>query len=118
MLFGLIVAPALLLWFNGQERDIVLLCRNIYNDMDSFPLMAIPFFMLAGEVMNRSHITLRLVEFSQAMIGHFRGGLVLVGAIPLQQSDAWAVQRSRHMTLEKIGRMCDDPLFSLPAVAR
>jgi TRAP-type transport system large permease protein len=52
--FGLLAAPGLLLWLNGQERDITLLYRNVYNGMDSFPLMAIPFFMLAGELMNRS----------------------------------------------------------------
>jgi tripartite ATP-independent transporter DctM subunit len=79
--FGLIAAPAILLWLNGQERDIVLLYRNVYNGMDSFPLMAIPFFMLAGEVMNRSNITLRLVEFSQAMMGHLRGGLAHVNVL-------------------------------------
>jgi tripartite ATP-independent transporter DctM subunit len=79
--FGLIAAPAILLWMNGQERDIVLLYRNIYNGMDSFPLMAIPFFMLAGEVMNRSNITLRLVEFSQSMMGHLRGGLAHVNVL-------------------------------------
>ncbi|TCT42825.1 TRAP transporter large permease [Martelella mediterranea] len=78
ILFALIAAPALLLWFNGQERDIVLLYRNIYNGMDSFPLMAVPFFMLAGELMNRAGITERLVEFSQAIIGHFRAGLAHV----------------------------------------
>ncbi len=54
---------------SGQERDITLLYRNVYNGMDSFPLMAIPFFMLAGELMNRGGITMRLVEFSQAMMG-------------------------------------------------
>ena len=79
--FGLIAAPAFLLWANGQERDIVLLYRNVYNGMDSFPLMAIPFFMMAGEVMNRSNITLRLVEFSQAMMGHLRGGLAHVNVM-------------------------------------
>lgn len=79
--FGLIAAPGLLLWLNGQERDIVLLYRNVYNGMDSFPLMAIPFFMLAGELMNRSGITLRLVEFSQAMMGHLRGGLAHVNVL-------------------------------------
>lgn len=79
--FGLIFAPAILLWLNGQERDIVLLYRNVYNGMDSFPLMAIPFFMIAGEVMNRSNITLRLVEFSQAMMGHLRGGLAHVNVL-------------------------------------
>jgi tripartite ATP-independent transporter DctM subunit len=79
--FGLIAAPAILLWLNGQERDIVLLYRNVYNGMDSFPLMAIPFFMLAGEVMNRSDITMRLVEFSQSMMGHLRGGLAHVNVL-------------------------------------
>lgn len=79
--FGLIAAPGILLLLNGQERDLVLLYRNVYNGMDSFPLMAIPFFMLAGEVMNRSGITMRLVEFSQAMIGHLRGGLAHVNVM-------------------------------------
>lgn len=79
--FGLIAAPGILLWLNGQERDITLLYRNVYNGMDSFPLMAIPFFMMAGEVMNRSNITLRLVEFSQAMMGHLRGGLAHVNVL-------------------------------------
>jgi putative transposase len=42
----------------------------------------------------------------------------LVGAILLEQNDEWAVQRSRYMTLETIGQMSDDPLISLPAMAR
>lgn len=79
--FGLLAAPGLLLWLNGQERDITLLYRNVYNGMDSFPLMAIPFFMLAGELMNRGGITIRLVEFSQALMGHLRGGLAQVNIL-------------------------------------
>ena len=81
IVFGLIAAPGILLWLNGQERDIVLLYRNVYNGMDSFPLMAIPFFMLAGELMNRAGITMRLVEFAQAVIGHLRGGLAHVNIL-------------------------------------
>ncbi|CDN58430.1 Probable transposase (plasmid) [Neorhizobium galegae bv. officinalis bv. officinalis str. HAMBI 1141] len=42
----------------------------------------------------------------------------LVGALLLEQNDEWAVQRARYMTLETIGQMSDDPLISLPAVAR
>ncbi len=79
--FGLVAAPGILLWLNGQERDIVLLYRNIYNGMDSFPLMAVPFFMLAGELMNKGGITIRLVEFSQALMGHLRGGLAHVNVL-------------------------------------
>ena len=79
--FSLLAAPGILLWLNGQARDAAMLYRNIYNGIDSFPLMAIPFFMLAGELMNRGGITLRLVEFSQAMMGHLRGGLAQVNIL-------------------------------------
>jgi len=79
--FGLLAAPGIMLWLNGQERDLALLYRNVYNGMDSFPLMAIPFFILAGELMNRGGITMRLVEFSQAMMGHLRGGLAHVNIL-------------------------------------
>ncbi|MEL6808161.1 MAG: TRAP transporter large permease [Pseudomonadota bacterium] len=79
--FGLLAAPGLLLWLNGQEKDITLLYRNVYNGMDSFPLMAIPFFMLAGEMMNKGGITIRLVQFSQALMGHLRGGLAQVNVL-------------------------------------
>ena len=79
--FSLLAAPGILLWLNGQERDITLLYRNVYNGIDSFPLMAIPFFMLAGELMNRGRITERLVEFAQAMMGHLRGGLAHVNIL-------------------------------------
>lgn len=79
--FALLVSPGMLLWLNGQERDMALLYRNVYNGMDSFPLMALPFFMLAGELMNRGGITTRLVEFSQALMGHLRGGLAHVNIL-------------------------------------
>jgi tripartite ATP-independent transporter DctM subunit len=81
VVFGLLAAPALLLWMNGQGRDIVLLYRNVYEGMNSFPLMAIPFFMLAGELMNRGGISARIVGFAQAMVGHFRGGLAQVNVV-------------------------------------
>ncbi len=81
VVFGLVAAPGILLFLNGQERDIALLYRNVYNGMNSFPLMAIPFFMLAGELMNRAGITVRLVEFSQALMGQLRGGLAQVNIL-------------------------------------
>lgn len=81
IVFALLVAPGTLLILSGQERDLSVLYRNLYNGMDSFPLMALPFFMLAGEVMNRGGITIRLVEFSQAFMGHLRGGLAHVNIL-------------------------------------
>ncbi|MEM1365534.1 MAG: TRAP transporter large permease [Pseudomonadota bacterium] len=79
--FALLFAPGALLFLADQQRDLALLYRNVYNGMDSFPLMALPFFMLAGELMNRGGITTRLVEFSQALMGHFRGGLAQVNIL-------------------------------------
>ncbi|MBM9595661.1 TRAP transporter large permease [Roseitranquillus sediminis] len=79
--FGLLAAPGLLLALDGSQRDINLLYRNLYNGMDSFPLMALPFFLLAGEIMNRGGITERLVDFSQAFMGHLRGGLAHVNIL-------------------------------------
>jgi len=79
--FAMLSAPGFMLVAEGMDRDLPLLFRNIYNGIDSFPLMAIPFFMLAGELMNRGGITLSLVNFSQSFIGHVRGGLAHVNVM-------------------------------------
>ncbi len=79
--FAMLAAPGILLYLNGQERDIALMYRNIFNGIDNGVLLAIPFFMLAGELMNRGGITERLVNFSQALIGSVRGGLAQVNIL-------------------------------------
>lgn len=79
--FAMLASPGLLMLATDTTRDWNLLYRNVYNGMDSFPLMAIPFFMLAGELMNRGGITMRLVAFSQALMGHLRGGLAQVNIL-------------------------------------
>lgn len=79
--FAMLAAPGLMLLSQDMGRDVALMYRNIYSGIFSFPLLAIPFFMLAGELMNRGGITLRLVEFSQAIIGHVRGGLAQVNIL-------------------------------------
>jgi TRAP-type C4-dicarboxylate transport system permease large subunit len=82
IVFALMVSPIAMIMIEGDARNVVAgLYRNLYNGMDSFPLMALPFFMLAGEIMNRGGITMRLVEFSQAFIGHLRGGLAHVNIL-------------------------------------
>ena len=81
VVFALLFAPGFMTWATGNERDLAILYRNVYTGIDSFPLMALPFFMLAGEVMNRGGITTRLVEFSQAFMGHLRGGLAQVNIL-------------------------------------
>jgi tripartite ATP-independent transporter DctM subunit len=65
----------------GSVPDVVVVHRMI-NGIDSFPLLAIPFFILAGNLMNNGGITARIFDFAKALMGWMRGGLghVNVGA--------------------------------------
>lgn len=78
VVFALLVGPGLSLALDGEQVFYKTLLSRLYNGMDSFPLMALPFFILAGQVMNSGGITRSIVDFSQAMIGHVRGGLAQV----------------------------------------
>ncbi|MBR1271489.1 TRAP transporter large permease subunit [Bradyrhizobium sp. AUGA SZCCT0222] len=69
----LICGVALMSTINMFDSQIV--AQNIINGADSFPLMAIPFFMLAGEIMNKGGLARRIVNVALVAVGHFRGGL-------------------------------------------
>ncbi|WP_134700817.1 TRAP transporter large permease [Ammoniphilus sp. YIM 78166] len=55
--------------------------QRLYSSLESYGLLAIPLFMLAGELMNSGGITKRLIDFSKTIVGHFRGGLAYVNVI-------------------------------------
>ena len=55
--------------------DAQILAQNVINGADSFPLLAVPFFMLAGEIMNVGGLSRRIVTLALAIVGHVRGGL-------------------------------------------
>jgi len=55
--------------------------QRLFSGVESFSLLAIPLFMLAGELMNTSGITVRLIDFSKKAVGHFRGGLAYVNVL-------------------------------------
>lgn len=61
--------------------DAQIIATNIINGADSFPLMAVPFFMLAGEIMNTGGLSKRIVAFAMALVGHVKGGLGYVTVI-------------------------------------
>jgi tripartite ATP-independent transporter DctM subunit len=81
IVFGMLIGPGMQLLIEGKVKFLTLLMQRLYNGIDSFPLMALPFFVLAGELMNQGGITGSLVRFSQAIIGHFRGGLAHVNIL-------------------------------------
>jgi len=60
--------------FKG-DYSIVLLAQKVFNGMDMFSLMAIPLFILAGDLMNLGGVTDRLIKFSNLLVGHIPGGL-------------------------------------------
>ena len=87
LVFGMPVAIALagssaiFIIFNGSPPPMVVAHRMI-NGVDSFPLLAVPFFILAGNLMNTAGITERIFNFALALVGWMKGGLghVNVGA--------------------------------------
>ncbi|MGE0802770.1 MAG: TRAP transporter large permease [Lautropia sp.] len=75
--FSLLVCGLVLMIAQGPV-DTTLIAQKLIEGSDSFPLLAIPFFMLAGELMNAGGISRRIVDFALTWVGHVRGGLGLV----------------------------------------
>jgi TRAP-type transport system large permease protein len=80
MALGMPIAFALLicgvaLMAHLDMFDAQIIAQNLINGADSFPLMAVPFFMLAGEVMNVGGLSKRIIDLALALVGHIKGGL-------------------------------------------
>ncbi|HVV41069.1 MAG TPA: TRAP transporter large permease subunit [Nitrobacter sp.] len=75
--FVLLLATATYLWGTGAA-SLVVLPQTMVNGTGNFILLAVPFFILAGLVMERGGISVRLVQFIHALVGHMRGGLLQV----------------------------------------
>jgi tripartite ATP-independent transporter DctM subunit len=87
MALALVLTGAGMAWVLGFW-DTQLLAQNLVAGVDSFPLLAVPFFILAGELMNSGGISKRIIDMAQAWVGHIRGGLgfVAIGAAVLMAS--------------------------------
>ena len=87
MAFALVLTGAGMAWVL-DFWDTQLLAQNLVAGVDSFPLLAVPFFILAGELMNTGGISKRIIDMAQAWVGHIRGGLgfVAIGAAVLMAS--------------------------------
>ncbi|MBA1248749.1 MULTISPECIES: TRAP transporter large permease [Pseudomonas] len=72
--FALLLTGAVLMWYL-DFWDVQLLAQNLQAGADSFPLLAVPFFILAGELMNAGGISRRIITMAQAFVGHKKGGL-------------------------------------------
>ncbi|WP_282606192.1 TRAP transporter large permease [Pelagibius sp. Alg239-R121] len=81
IVFALGVAPMAAFIMADKEVFLKLIAQRLYTGINQFPLLAIPLFILAGEIMNVGGITTRLVGFANALVGHFRGGLAHVNIV-------------------------------------
>ncbi len=85
MFIGLPVAVAIgataSIWIIVSGFPLTIIPDKFFAGMDSFVLMAIPFFMVAGEAMNQSGVTEKLVDFANILVGRFRGGLAYVNIV-------------------------------------
>ena len=78
--FSLLLCGAALMWHLNMF-DAQILAQNVIEGANSFPLLAVPFFMLAGEVMNAGGLSRRIVNFALTLVGHIRGGLGYVAIV-------------------------------------
>ncbi|MEY4733499.1 MAG: Sialic acid transporter permease protein SiaT [Pseudomonadota bacterium] len=72
--FSLLLCGVALMWHMNMF-DAQILAQNLIEGSNSFPLLAVPFFMLAGEIMNAGGLSRRIVNFAMACVGHIKGGL-------------------------------------------
>ncbi len=75
IVFVMLLAPGLTLIFEDNLRFLNLLVQRLFAGMDSFPLMALPFFILAGELMTAGGVTSRIVKFAETFVAHRKAGL-------------------------------------------
>jgi len=75
---GLAIISAVL--YSG-DLPAAFLIQKMYNSLDSFPLLAVPLFVLAGELMQRGQIARKLLNVSKNLIGHLPGGLALISIL-------------------------------------
>ncbi len=75
IVFVMLLAPGLTLIIENNPRFLNLLVQRLFAGIDSFPLMALPFFILAGELMTAGGVTSRIVRFAETFVAHRKAGL-------------------------------------------
>ena len=98
--FALLVSGVALMW-HMDMFEAQILAQNLLGGADNYPLLAVPFFLLAGEIMNEGGLSKRIVEFAMALVGHIRGGLgyvTIVASIMLSALSGSAVADAAALT--------------------
>lgn len=100
------LASVIGLWLSDISLEIV--AQRMFSTNNSFPLLAIPFFILAGEIMSTGGMSRRLVGFAASLVGHLTGGL---GAVAILGSSFFAaLSGSNAATVAAIGGVMNEPM--------
>lgn len=85
ILLGMPVAFALgissMVYIIAEGHDLSMIAQSLVRGVDSFTLLAVPFFLLVGELMNSGGITARIIRLAKVLVGHFKGGLAQVNIV-------------------------------------
>jgi tripartite ATP-independent transporter DctM subunit len=98
--YSLLLCGVALMVYMGNF-DAQILAQNLIEGSNSFPLLAVPFFLLAGEIMNIGGLSKRIVNVALALVGHKRGGLgyvVLLAAVLMSALSGSAVADAAALT--------------------
>jgi C4-dicarboxylate transporter DctM subunit len=77
--FALVTIAIGIFWVG--DVDMLIVAQRLYRGVQSFPLLAVPLFILAGQIMSRSGISGHLIEFAKTLVGQMRGGLAAVNVV-------------------------------------
>jgi tripartite ATP-independent transporter DctM subunit len=107
--FVLLFASAAYLWTSGAS-PLMTLPQTMVNGTGNYILLAVPFFILAGLIMERGGISVRLIRFVQSLVGHLRGGLLQVTVVSMYVISG--LSGSKPADVAAVGTVMRDELSS------
>ena len=113
----LLCGAALMFWLD--MFDVQIMAQTLVNGADSFSLLAIPFFVLAGEIMNAGGLSKRIVDLPMKLVGHKPGGLGYVGVLAAMiMAGLWpAMSITGKTTLSTTVLICVDAVVQVLSTA-
>jgi tripartite ATP-independent transporter DctM subunit len=75
--FAMFISSTLVIWMQG-DVPLAIVPQRMWVGLNNFPLLAVPFFLFVGQMMNEAGFSVRLIDLARAMVGHLRGGLAHV----------------------------------------
>ncbi|HTX55158.1 MAG TPA: TRAP transporter large permease [Candidatus Baltobacteraceae bacterium] len=102
------VASIAVMWAMGGSKLLIMLVQRMWMGGTSFPLLAVPFFILAGNLMNRGGVTIRIFDVARVLVGGIRGGLahmVIVASMIFAGMTGSAIAEAAGLAIVSVNEM-------------